>query len=187
MDHNISDKISIFGRYNYAPSEDQQRARFCAASCVADLTYKTETLTVGSIQIFSSKLTNDLRVNFSKSKVNQTYFIDNFGGAIVPPHRVFTRRSQPRTTVILSLKSTLPARIRLATAFSMRIANVNSTSSIRLLTPSADTQLNSALIIGGSRPYPTAAVINDCLSPTASRISPQTASDSATSSHRMSF
>ncbi len=85
IDHNASDRVSIFGRYNYAPSEDQQRARFCAASCVADLTYKTETLTVGSTQVFTSKLTNDLRVNFSKSKVNQTYFIDNFGGAIVPP------------------------------------------------------------------------------------------------------
>ena len=85
IDHNISDKVSIFGRYNYAPSEDEQRARFCAASCVADLTFKTETLTVGSTQVFTSKLTNDLRVNFSKSKVNQTYFIDNFGGAIVPP------------------------------------------------------------------------------------------------------
>jgi hypothetical protein len=85
IDHSLNDKVSIFGRYNYAPSEDQQRARFCAASCVADLTYKTETLTIGSTQVFTSKLTNDLRVNFSKSKVNQTYFIDNFGGAIVPP------------------------------------------------------------------------------------------------------
>ena len=85
IDGNVSDRVSIFGRYNYAPSEDEQRARFCAASCVADLTFKTETLTVGSTQILTSKLTNDLRVNFSKSKVNQTYFLDNFGGAIVPP------------------------------------------------------------------------------------------------------
>ena len=85
VDHKINDRFSVFGRYNYAPSEDQQRARFCAASCVADLTYKTQTFTVGSTQIFSSRFSNDLRVNFSKSKVNQTYFIDNFGGAIVPP------------------------------------------------------------------------------------------------------
>lgn len=85
IDHTVNNKISIFGRYNYAPSEDKQRARFCAASCFADLTFKTETLTVGSTQIFSSKITNDLRVNFSKSKANQTYFIDNYGGAIVPP------------------------------------------------------------------------------------------------------
>ena len=85
IDHNVRDRISVFGRYNYAPSEDEQRARFCAASCVADLTFKTETLTLGSTQVFTANLTNDLRVNFSSSKVNQTYFIDNFGGAIVPP------------------------------------------------------------------------------------------------------
>lgn len=85
IDNKISDRVSIFGRFNYAPSEDEQRARFCAASCVADLEYKTQTLTVGSTQIFSAALSNDLRVNFSKSNVKQSYFIDNFGGAIVPP------------------------------------------------------------------------------------------------------
>lgn len=85
IDHTINNRVSVFGRFNYAPSRDQQRARFCAASCVADLTYKTQTFTVGSTQIFTSKITNDLRVNFSQSKVNQTYFIDDFGGAIVPP------------------------------------------------------------------------------------------------------
>ncbi|MGI9037105.1 MAG: beta-sandwich domain-containing protein [Pyrinomonadaceae bacterium] len=30
IDHTINDRVSIFGRFNYAPSEDQQRARFCA-------------------------------------------------------------------------------------------------------------------------------------------------------------
>ena len=85
VDHTFNSRVSVFGRYNYAPSEDQQRARFCAASCVADLTYKTQTFTVGSTQIFSSNITNDFRINFSKSKVNQTYFIDDFGGAVIPP------------------------------------------------------------------------------------------------------
>jgi len=85
IDHAISDQLNLFGRFNYAPSEDEQRARFCAASCVAGLTYKTTTLTVGGTMIFSPRVTNDLRVNYSKSRVNQTYFIDTFGGAIVPP------------------------------------------------------------------------------------------------------
>ena len=85
VDHTFNNRVSVFGRYNYAPSEDQQRARFCAASCVADLTYKTQTFTIGSTQIFSSNISNDLRVNFSKSKINQTYFIDDFGGAVIPP------------------------------------------------------------------------------------------------------
>ncbi len=85
VDHRVSDKVSMFGRFNYAPSEDKQRARFCAASCVADLTYRTQTATFGSTQILTSNVINDLRVNFSKSRVNQTYYIDSFGGAIVPP------------------------------------------------------------------------------------------------------
>ncbi len=85
IDHTFSDRVSVFGRYNYAPSRDQQRARFCAASCVADLTFRTDTFTVGSTQLFTPNLTNDFRVNFSESRVNQTYFIDDFGGAIVPP------------------------------------------------------------------------------------------------------
>lgn len=85
IDHRVNDKFSIFGRYNYAPSNDDQRARFCAASCVARLAYKTQTLTVGATNIFTSKTINDLRVNFSRSRVNQSYFLDNFGGAIVPP------------------------------------------------------------------------------------------------------
>ncbi len=85
IDHTVNNRVSIFGRYNYAPSEDNQRARFCAASCYAKLAFKTETFTAGSTQIFSSNLSNDLRVNYSKSRANQTYFIDTYGGAIVPP------------------------------------------------------------------------------------------------------
>lgn len=85
IDHKINDNFSFFGRYNYAPSQDDQRARFCAASCVARLDYKTQTFTIGATNIFSSKLINDLRVNFSRSRVNQSYFLDDFGGTIVPP------------------------------------------------------------------------------------------------------
>ncbi|MBC7797321.1 MAG: carboxypeptidase regulatory-like domain-containing protein, partial [Pyrinomonadaceae bacterium] len=82
---NISDKFTVFGRYNYAPSQDDQRARFCTASCVARLAYKTKTFTLGATNIFTSKLVNDFRINFSSSRVNQSYFLDEFGGAIVPP------------------------------------------------------------------------------------------------------
>lgn len=85
IDHRVSDKFSIFGRYNYAPSTDNQRARFCAASCVARLAYTTQTLTLGATNVFTSNLVNDLRVNYSLSRVNQSYFLDDFGGGIVPP------------------------------------------------------------------------------------------------------
>lgn len=85
IDHTINDRLSLFGRYNYAPSEEQGRARFCAASCVALLAFKTQTFTTGATMIFSPRLSNDLRFNYSRSRANQSYFIDDFGGAIVPP------------------------------------------------------------------------------------------------------
>jgi len=86
IDHNFGPKLSLFGRVNHAPSVTDERARFCAASCVARLDHKTDTYTAGATMTFGARLSNDLRVNYSKAGVNQSYFIDNFGGAIVPPN-----------------------------------------------------------------------------------------------------
>lgn len=85
LDHNFSERLTLFGRYNYAPSEDVVRARFCAASCSARIPAKTETLTVGASLTFSPRVSNDLRVNYSASRAGQFYFFDNFGGAVPPP------------------------------------------------------------------------------------------------------
>ena len=85
IDHAANDRLSFFGRFNYAPSQDLQRARFCAASCVADLTYRTETFTTGATALISPRVSNDIRFNYSRAKVNQTYFLDDFGGATPPP------------------------------------------------------------------------------------------------------
>lgn len=85
IDQNFGPKLSLFGRVNHAPSVTDERARFCAASCVARLDHKTDTYTAAATMTFGARLSNDLRVNYSKAGVNQSYFIDNFGGAIVPP------------------------------------------------------------------------------------------------------
>src|SRR5262249_1083951 len=85
-DHTFSPKLTIFGRVNHAPSVTDERARFCAASCVAGLDHKTDTFTAGATMVLTARLSNDFRVNYSKASVNQSYFIDNFGGAIVPPN-----------------------------------------------------------------------------------------------------
>ncbi len=86
VDQMFGTKVNIFGRVNHAPSVTDERARFCAASCVARLAYKTDTYTGGATAVLSARLSNDLRVNYSKSAVNQSYFIDSFGGAVVPPN-----------------------------------------------------------------------------------------------------
>ena len=85
IDHSFGQKLSLFGRYNHAPSNDQQRARFCAASCVANLEYDADTATVGATALLTPHFTNDARFNFSRSRTKQSYYIDTFGGATVPP------------------------------------------------------------------------------------------------------
>jgi hypothetical protein len=98
LDHAVNSRLTLFGRYNYAPSEDRQRARYCAASCVALLEYRTQTATAGATMVLSPSLANDLRLNWSEAKVKQSYYIDAFGGAIVPPaaslYPSFTTRDQ---------------------------------------------------------------------------------------------
>jgi hypothetical protein len=98
LDHTVNSRLTLFGRYNYAPSEDRQRARYCAASCVALLQYRTQTATAGATMVLSPSTANDLRVNWSEAKVKQSYYIDDFGGAIAPPaaslYPAFTTRDQ---------------------------------------------------------------------------------------------
>lgn len=84
IDHSINSKWTVFGRYNYAPSNNQERAKFCAASCVSDTDSLSETVTAGATAVFSPTLTNDLRFNYSRSRTILSYFIDTYGGAKIP-------------------------------------------------------------------------------------------------------
>jgi len=85
IDHSIGSRMSIFGRYNYAPSSARVRAEFASTNTIADKPEKTRTLTVGATAIISPRLSNELRVNFSRAEAASRYHIDNFGGAVPPP------------------------------------------------------------------------------------------------------
>jgi hypothetical protein len=81
IDHAVTSRFTVFGRYNYAPSESRERARFVTASFVARLPNETTTATGGATMVFSPTLNNDLRFNFSRSLAGQIYEQDTFGGA----------------------------------------------------------------------------------------------------------
>jgi hypothetical protein len=68
IDHTISEKFTLFGRYNYAPSENLERGRFATPSFVTQLPAKSETFTAGGTMTFSPVITNDLRFNWSKAR-----------------------------------------------------------------------------------------------------------------------
>ncbi len=81
LDHSLSSRVTVFGRFNYAPSEAKERARYAAASFVARLPNETKTLTLGSTALLSPSLNNDIRFNYSQSMAAQIYVQDTFGGA----------------------------------------------------------------------------------------------------------
>jgi hypothetical protein len=85
IDHSVAAKLTLFGRYNYAPSESATRGVSSnSLSVLVPTTLKTHTLTLGATSVFSPRLLNDLRVNYSRNTGNQARVPDEYGGARIP-------------------------------------------------------------------------------------------------------
>lgn len=80
VDHHLTDKVSIFGRYNYAPSEFTKRTG--ALSLVYSGPVDTQTATVGLDMALNSRMSNAFRANYSTQKANTIASLDSFGGAV---------------------------------------------------------------------------------------------------------
>src|SRR4029077_20875720 len=84
IDHRLTDKITLFGRYDYAPSELVSRPgepQVLSLNVVSATRIPTQTATVGATWLVSSTLNNDFRVNYSRVNSEQGFALDNFGGA----------------------------------------------------------------------------------------------------------
>ena len=103
VDHNLSKKITLFARYNHAPSYESTRyweeVRFQNSN--------TDTITVGATILVAPSKVNDFRANWSR---NAATFIDdltNFHGGVVPTNSALYPSSSPvrldLTSVLLSL------------------------------------------------------------------------------------
>ena len=79
IDHSISTRFAIFGRYNNAPS--QLLNRLNSLSTVSATKVNTQTLTAGVNMTLSSALVNTLRGNFSSQSATSILSLDSFGGA----------------------------------------------------------------------------------------------------------
>lgn len=85
IDHRLSDRWTIFGRFNDSPSEFQARGLsngFGALSVVEANAITTQTATVGSTGLFSNLTENDLRFNLSRVSASSSVGMDSFRGAI---------------------------------------------------------------------------------------------------------
>jgi hypothetical protein len=89
IDHELSSRITLFGRYNYATSQGNQRGGTPDSQTVSlngstSVLFKTVTMTIGSNQIVSPRIINDFRANYSRNAGGNIWSIDNFGGAVPP-------------------------------------------------------------------------------------------------------
>jgi len=86
IDHTINDRLTLFGRYNYAPSGSDERGSVTSKSLstVSQTRFNVQTFTLGSTQTFTPRVSNDIRFNYSKTRTDTFRVIDNFGGAAPP-------------------------------------------------------------------------------------------------------
>jgi hypothetical protein len=113
LDHKWADRLNIFGRYNYSPSQLLNRGGAgggFALSVVEPARITMQTATVGATWAISTAATNDVRFNYSRTNAFSHEYLDNFGGAVplpsLPlPSGGFTSQNSVFTLGINSLKT----------------------------------------------------------------------------------
>ncbi len=94
VDQWFGSRLSVFGRYNYAPSN--YISRIYAISNPTTTDAATQTLTTGGTLIVSPRATNSLRFNYSHSTGESFSKLDNFGGAVpLDPSQFFPSFADP--------------------------------------------------------------------------------------------
>lgn len=83
IDHKLSNKLTLFGRYNYSPSEIIQRgAQPGTLNTVSTARITTQTATIGTTWSVSPAIANDFRLNYSRTNASSYAYLDSFGGAV---------------------------------------------------------------------------------------------------------
>src|SRR6266436_2703251 len=89
MDQVVNSKSTLFGRYNYSPSSLDQRGAFPAPNAVLSSknveSASVQTFTLGLNYLATSRISNEVRVNYSNNRITTKNTLDNFGGAVPLP------------------------------------------------------------------------------------------------------
>jgi hypothetical protein len=109
IDDNLSQKFTLFGRYNYSPSSLVVRGNGGALSIQSPTDITTQTMTTGVTWQTTPRSANDFRVNYSHVSASGRSFLDTFGGAIplgaLPFPSGFTERNGLLLFDILNLRA----------------------------------------------------------------------------------
>src|SRR5574341_1875736 len=91
IDHTVSDKLTLFGRYNNSPSEAVEHGSpVQSSSVVFQSQLNTQTLTAGATWAITPSVSNDFRANYSRVSSNVSFQFGALGGAIPPPNSPFS-------------------------------------------------------------------------------------------------
>lgn len=86
IDHALQPRLNLFGRYNFSPSELDQRGPIFSSgrvlSATNSLSSSVHTGTVGLTQMIRPEISNELRANYSNHRVGINFIMDDFGGAV---------------------------------------------------------------------------------------------------------
>ena len=83
IDHTFNENLTLFGRYNYSPSDNVQRGGTGFTLNTLSVTkMNTQTLTGGVTWNVTPRVINDFRINWSRNKGFSVRDIDDFGGAV---------------------------------------------------------------------------------------------------------
>lgn len=88
VDEVVDPHLTLFGRYNYSPSNSEQRGAtpgFPVLSSTQSLSSSVQTFTLGVTQGIKPGISNELRANYSNDRVGTKFNLDNFGGAMPLP------------------------------------------------------------------------------------------------------
>jgi hypothetical protein len=79
-DHNLTRNTKIFGRYSSTSSASQSRYSANLANPTENLG-DIKSITIGATTIFTARLVNEVRFNYTRNDSGQHLLLDNFGGA----------------------------------------------------------------------------------------------------------
>lgn len=85
LDQSINSKLTLFGRYNYSPSEAVQRGSESVLSSTEAVSISTQTITLGLTESISQNIGNEILANYSNFRAGSTNRLGTFGGAAPLP------------------------------------------------------------------------------------------------------
>jgi outer membrane receptor protein involved in Fe transport len=95
LDHKLTDKVSLFARYNYSPSSITTRGSPSSfgppMSDVLPAKIRLQTATAGVTWMLSHTASNDFRFNYSRVNTSSYSYPDGFGGAVPPSSYPFPK------------------------------------------------------------------------------------------------